>query len=178
MLHPAFTIVDGLCGDLTFEEGGNPVPMQRLLGGLDSVLIDSYAAQLLGYDPEEIEMLPLARGYGAGAYFQDASQLIELNSPADLPQKFTPSRRANALVRHVNAKNACSACYGSLIFALNRLDELGALPRETLHIGQGYQGQQAEGIGIGRCCAGFSRCLKGCPPQAKDIVDFFAEADR
>ena len=102
----------------------------------------------------------------------------ELNSPADLPQKFTPSRRANALARHVNAKNACSACYGSLIFALNRLDELGALPRETLHIGQGYQGQQAEGIGIGRCCAGFSRCLKGCPPQAKDIVDFFAEADR
>lgn len=172
VLRPAFTIVDGLCGDLTFEEGGNPVPMQRLLAGLDSVLIDSYAAQLLGYDPDEIEMLPMARGYGVGAYFEDESQLIELNSPADLPQKYTPSRRANMLARRVDAKNACSACYGSLIFALNRLDELGELPRETLHIGQGYQGIEGDGIGIGRCCAGFSRCLKGCPPQAKDIVDF------
>ena len=36
------------CGDLTFEEGGNPVPMGRLLAGTDPVLLDSYAASLLG----------------------------------------------------------------------------------------------------------------------------------
>lgn len=173
VIKPVFTIVDGLCGDLTFEEGGNPVPMQRLLGGVDSVLIDSYAAHLLGYDPDEIEMLPMARDYGVGQYYHDDSQLIELNSPADLAQKYTPSRRAQSLARHVDAKNACSACYGSLIFALNRLDELGALPKQTLHIGQGYQGTTCDGIGIGRCCAGFSKNLGGCPPQAKDIVDFF-----
>ena len=175
LIRPAFTIVDGLCGDLTFEEGGNPVPMQRLIGGVDSVLIDSYAAQLLGYDPEEIEMLPMARDYGVGHYFTDPSALIELNNPADLPGKFTPSRKSSHLAKRVDAKNACSACYGSLLFALNRLDELGEMPRQTLHIGQGYQGVSAEGIGIGRCCAGFSQCLKGCPPQAKDIVDFFSK---
>ena len=175
LIRPAFTIVDGLCGDLTFEEGGNPVPMQRLIGGVDSVLIDSYAAQLLGYDPEEIEMLPMARDYGAGHYFTDPSALIELNNPADLPGKFTPSRKSSRLAKRVDAKNACSTCYGSLLFALNRLDELGEMPRQTLHIGQGYQGVSAEGIGIGRCCAGFSQCLKGCPPQAKDIVDFLSK---
>lgn len=172
VIRPAFTIVDGLCGDLTFEEGGNPVPMQRLIGGVDSVLIDSYAAQLLGYDPDEIEMIALARRYGVGRYFTDPAQLIELNSPAELPQKFTPSRRASQLARRVEAKDACSACYASLLFALNRLDDLGALPRETVHIGQGYQGVRADGVGVGRCCAGFSRCLKGCPPQARDIVNF------
>ena len=40
-------IMDGLMGDLDFEEGGNPVQMDRILVGFDHVLIDSYVASLL-----------------------------------------------------------------------------------------------------------------------------------
>jgi hypothetical protein len=45
-------------GDLDFEEGGNPVRMNRILAGSDPVLIDSYAAQLLGFEAEEIAYIP------------------------------------------------------------------------------------------------------------------------
>ena len=48
ILRPNLTIVDAICGDLTFEEGGHPVPMDRLIGGADPVLVDSYGAELLG----------------------------------------------------------------------------------------------------------------------------------
>lgn len=46
-------IVDGLMGDLNYEEGGNPVKMDRIIVGFDPVLIDSYAANLMGYDPKK-----------------------------------------------------------------------------------------------------------------------------
>ena len=44
-----FIVADGILGDLDFEEGGNPVRMNVMLAGADPVLIDSYAASLLGY---------------------------------------------------------------------------------------------------------------------------------
>jgi hypothetical protein len=61
-----------------------------------------------------------------------------------------------------------------LIHALERLDERGLLARlrGKICIGQGYKGQQGEGIGIGICTKGFSKGIPGCPPKAKDIVEF------
>ena len=38
-LRPELTIVDSLCGDLDFEEGGNPVPTGRMLLGLSLIHI-------------------------------------------------------------------------------------------------------------------------------------------
>ena len=35
-------IVDGIIGDLNFEEGGNPVQMNRIIVGKDPVKVDSY----------------------------------------------------------------------------------------------------------------------------------------
>ncbi len=35
-------IVDNICGDLDFEEGGNPVTMNRILCARDPVLVDAY----------------------------------------------------------------------------------------------------------------------------------------
>ena len=43
-----FVIVDGIVGDLTFEEGGMPVQMNRLIAGRDPVAIDAYVATLMG----------------------------------------------------------------------------------------------------------------------------------
>lgn len=40
-LRPELTIVDSLCGDLDFEEGGNPVPTGRMLLGEDPVQLDA-----------------------------------------------------------------------------------------------------------------------------------------
>ena len=69
-IRPGVTVVDALCGDLTFEEGGNPVPMQRVLVGTDSVLLDSYGAELIGLSPDEVDYIPMAEQLGVGKRFQ------------------------------------------------------------------------------------------------------------
>src|SRR5690554_793242 len=72
-------IVDGIMGDLNFEEGGNPVRMSRILAGTDPVLIDSYAANLLGFDLEEIPYIKIAENIGVGNTNWSHSNIIEFN---------------------------------------------------------------------------------------------------
>ena len=46
-LRPRLTIVDSICGDLDFEEGGNPVPTGRMYLGTDMVQLDAYVCELM-----------------------------------------------------------------------------------------------------------------------------------
>lgn len=166
-------LADALNGDLDFEEGGNPVPMNRLLLARDSVLLDSYAAVLIGYRPEDIAYIPMAERLGVGSAGLDGANIVELNKD---PLRAAPMRsgRARRLGSRVRQEQACSACYASLIHGLARLDERGRLSRlpGEIFIGQGYRGRREKGVGIGNCAAGCSRSLPGCPPRAADIVDF------
>ncbi len=166
-------IVDGLCGDLDFEEGGNPVPMNRLMAGTDPVLMDAYAAQLLGFSLEEVPYIQIAEGLGVGNSDLSRANIRELNKDEGTAQK-APSRKAQYLARYINADCACSACYGSLIHALARLDERGELRglKTKLYIGQGFRNKKSDGIGVGICTSGADRCIKGCPPTARDILDY------
>lgn len=170
-------IVDGICGDLDFEEGGNPVAMNRLIAGCDSVLIDRYAADLLGFSPDEVPYIGLAEQFGVGSADLSKANIVELNENR-FEGKPTASRKVAELARSVVPVDACSACYGSLIHALARLSEKGTDLRSLgrLSIGQGYQGQCQNGIGIGSCTAGFSRSLRGCPPKAIDILEFLEDS--
>ena len=45
------------------------------------------------------------------------------------------------MAKYADAKDACSACYGSLIYALDRLNDAGELrgKKETICIGQAYR---------------------------------------
>jgi len=169
-------LVDGICGDLDFEEGGNPVQMNRLIAGRDSVLVDRFAADLLGFEPEEVPYIGMAEKYGVGSADLSKAKITELNENSD-SGKTVSSRKVSGLVRQVVAAEACSACYGSLVHSLARLREKGVDINRLgkLYIGQGYKGKVQEGIGIGCCTAGFSKCLPGCPPKARDIIDFLED---
>lgn len=54
-LSPRLTVVDSICGDLNFEEGGNPVHTNRMYLGTDPVQIDSYGRSLMGLMPEDVK---------------------------------------------------------------------------------------------------------------------------
>lgn len=166
-------IVDGLIGDLNFEEGGNPVQMNRIMAGVDPVLMDSYVAELMGYDANAISYIEIADKIGVGSSDLKTANIIELNKDT-LGSKIKFSRRIERLSKHVEEKDACSACYGSLIHALERLNEKGKLNRlrDKIHIGQGYKGVKVPGIGIGVCTKNCEKSLMGCPPKAKDILSF------
>lgn len=166
-------LVDGICGDLDFEEGGNPVQMNRLIAGRDSVLVDRFAADLLGFEPEEVPYIGMAEKYGVGSADLSKAKITELNENSDAGS-IVSSRKVEGLVKQVVSAEACSACYGSLVHSLARLREKGTdISRlGKLYIGQGFKGKIQEGTGIGSCTAGFSKCLPGCPPKARDIIDF------
>lgn len=165
-----FCVVDGICGDLTFEEGGNPVERNMIIAGEDPLLIDSYCAQLIGYDAEEIPYLKYACNLGIGRLYSESTPILTLNQnskPASNVNK-SASGLVKSLSRHIDEKEACSACYSALIYALHKS---GKIPDEKIKIGQGFRGVSMNGIGVGSCTAGLSRCVKGCPPKATDILE-------
>ncbi len=171
VIRPNLHVVDALCGDLTFEEGGNPVPMHRLLIGRDPVLIDSYGAALIGLSPDEVPYISMAKELGIGSLFT-GKELVDLNRPEQDATSFALSRRSSALLKPVKQDQACSACLGALVHALNRQEESGRRNRTGICIGQGFKQKPGDGIGIGFCCAQFKDHVPGCPPSAKDILDF------
>ncbi len=172
-------IVDGIYGDLTFEEGGNPVKMDRLIIGDDPLLIDMYAANLLGYDYKEIGYINYTLADRMSGFEIDEGKIRQFNSPSNIsiPSEELASAARN-LKRYIKASSACSACYGNLIQALYRLQKRNKIDIDggKLHIGQGYQGEKKKtGLGIGKCTRGFGKFLPGCPPSTDKIMDFLQE---
>lgn len=174
VIHQDFILVDNICGDLDFEDGGNPVAMDRILGFKDPVLCDSFAAESMGYTPYDVEYIRLAEQLGIGCADTSKAEIIDI-SPKGTEAKIGKStRRVRELAQYVLPKEACSACYGSLIYALNRLHEEGILKEKTkgsLAIGQGYRGKNGD-IGIGQCTCQFAKSISGCPPKAVDMLEF------
>jgi len=170
ILKPDLHVVDGICGDPTFEEGGNPVVANRVLIGTDPVLLDSYAATLLGCDPVRIDYLRYAAGYGIGRMFDATATVRELQGESR--PKTSPTGQGDLvrrLAKHIDEQNACSACYAALIFSLHHL--AGTPVHGTpIKIGQGFRGKKCNGFGVGNCTAGCDRYVPGCPPPAADIV--------
>ncbi len=162
-------VIDALCGDLTFEEGGNPVPMNMLLLGCDPVMLDSYGAMLIGLAPDEVQYITMAQKLGVGRLFT-GGELMEINRPEQGSKQFSLNRKSSMLLKEVKQDQACSACLGALVHALNRTN--GSARMSGICIGQGYRNTAGDGIGIGSCCSQFDKHVKGCPPSAKDILDF------
>ncbi|MDR3564848.1 MAG: DUF362 domain-containing protein [Negativicutes bacterium] len=173
-LTPGLIVVDAIAGDLTFEEGGNPVQMDRIIVGRDPVLLDTYAASLLGYAKEDIGHIVVAERMGVGSGDLAKARILEYDIDLKNGSEFRPSNRAKQLAAKVTAKEACSACYGGLIHALQRLsddDRLRSI-KKPIYIGQGFRGKAMEGLGVGECAGKCTRYVGGCPPTAKDMVEF------
>ena len=172
----SFILVDNICGDLDFEEGGNPVQMDRVLGCKDPVLCDAYVCDCMGYTIDDVPYIGMAERLGIGCADTSKAEIIYLNKAEGGTTKFPMTRKVRGLATYTAPKDACSACYGSLIHALNRMNEEGALRHNgpKIAIGQGYKGESGE-IGVGQCTSCFAKTLKGCPPQANEILQFLEE---
>ena len=176
VLKPQLVIVDGICGDLDFEEGGNPVQANRMYLGTDPVQVDAYGCTLMGLSPADVPYLPLAEQWGAGRMaLGDICTLNEPDCKAPFPK---PTGAVAKLARPVRQDSACSACYASLIRALYELDRAGYPVDQEIRIGQGWRGKTWTGIGIGACCSGASVSVAGCPPTAQEIADVLAGSPR
>jgi len=169
LIKTGYCVVDGICGDLSFEEGGNPVDSKRIIAGKNPLLVDSYCAELIGYKPDEIGYISSGKEMGLGEYFSQDTKLVEINAQAKPAFDLKWDRASEKLQRLIDEDAACSACYSSLIYALHRLD--GKTSAEgKIHIGQGFLGKTGDGFGVGNCTRGFSKSIPGCPPKATEII--------
>ena len=171
-LKPRLIIVDSICGDLDFEEGGTPVQTNRMYLGTDAVQLDAYGRALMGLNPEDVPYVEMAERFGAGSTRWNPEDIIELNSPSAGASYPRPRGTVASLTRNVHENQACSACFASLVRALHTT-RCGQ--GQEIFIGQGWQGKTPEGLGIGRCCRGVSQCVPGCPPTAEAIAKVLEE---
>ena len=128
-IHQDFIVVDNICGDLDFEDGGNPVVMNRIWTAMDPVLVDAYVCQQLHYKVSDVPYVKLAGELGVGC--SDISK-ADIHVLGENVQQNIPERRKVVEVADaVEEVDSCSACYGYLIPALDMLKQEGLL--EKLH---------------------------------------------
>ena len=170
-IHQDFIVVDHICGDLDFEDGGNPVVRNCVMAAVDPVLVDAYACKIIGYDVEEVPYIKMAESLGAGCADLSKASIKDLNE-GNMDEVAHSEHKIVKVSDVVNEVDSCSACYASLIPALMRLEEEGLLAdfKETISIGQGYQGKTGR-LGVGRCTKDFEFCIMGCPPDEDKIYD-------
>ena len=176
-IHQDFIVVDNICGDLDFEDGGNPTVCNCVMTAADPVLMDTCACHMLHYGTRDIDYLVFAEELGCGstdlehANIQMCSRNIGYKEP-ELPKSY----KVAALEDAVEEVESCSACYGYFLPALQRLKEEGLLEKldTKVCIGQGYRGKHGR-LGVGSCTSGFEYSVKGCPPTEEQIYEYLKE---
>ena len=126
---------------------------------------------IMYYQPEEVPYITKAAALGVGCadIRQAEIRALDGNPGAPIPK----SRKVVELADAVEEVESCSACYGNLIPALDRLKQEGLLSNLTtrISIGQGYRNQKGI-LGIGHCTRHFTHHLEGCPPTEDEIYEF------
>ena len=164
-----FIVIDHICGDLSFEEGGNPVTRNCVMAAADPVLVDAFVCSLLHYDLSEVPYVGMAERLGVGSSDLTSLRLITCEGEA---HEDLPARNLLDVSYAVDESDSCSACYGTLIPAIDRLKSEGLLDKIPcrISIGQGHRGKSGA-LGIGNCTSGFDICIKGCPPKEEEIYE-------
>jgi len=170
-----FIVVDHICGDLDFEDGGNPVVRNCIMAARDPVLVDAFVCRLLHYSVDEVPYIRLAEQLGVGSADLTQAKITTCGAQPDLDE-LPREHKIVALEDAVCEVESCSACYGYLIPALEMLRQEGLLEKldDKICIGQGYQGKKGK-LGVGRCTAGFTHHLNGCPPTEGQMYEFLKE---
>jgi len=169
-------IADGICPDPYFEEGGRPFRLNRIVAGFDPVLVDSYAAKVLGYEPDDIKYISIARDEGIGNCLNDETETVYIYKK-DPSEKDEPGivQKDKKYLKLIDEADACSACYSNLVSAMEKLNEMGLTDSfaDQICIGQAYRGYRGY-LGIGNCTSCFEKHLPGCPPKVDDIIKFLS----
>jgi uncharacterized protein (DUF362 family) len=184
LIRPDLTVVDGITG----MEGrgpldGDPVKMDLIVSGANSVLVDAVCATIMGFDPEKIPSISLCArndSIDLGGY-----QIVGLTIDSAI-RPFKPCPTDVYVGENVKVLTgiACAGCLATLNIAIHRLKEeaeLGNIHNLLIGIGKGPKiPNDAERVlCIGRCgitaklpkTAREVDVVKGCPPTGIRMVE-------
>lgn len=171
-------VVDHICGDPDYEEGGNPLVKNCIMVSRDPVLTDSYVCSLFDYSVEDVPYIKMAYEMGVGETDLTKLSIRILNKDEEgIVDEAMPLSHKVLDVNYATSEvDSCSACYAALIGALDRLKEEGLLDKfdGKISIGQGHRGKTGE-YGVGNCTSKFKYSVKGCPPEEDDIYNIYKE---
>lgn len=188
-IHQDFIVIDHICGDPNFEEGGNPLQTDCVMVCKDPVLVDSYACALLGLSSSDVPYVGMSEALGSGSTDLTKAVVSILNENGEVIKGFSADKKDpyEKAFSHrdldldisvdVDECDSCSACFASFTAALYRLKDEGLWEGDSLpkiSIGQGHKGN-AGSYGIGNCCSSFDHFIKGCPPKEEDIYEQLRE---
>ena len=139
VLKPDFIVVDHICGDYDFEEGGNPVVRNCIMAALDPVLTDSYACRIIGYTADDVPYIRLAEQLGTGTADLDALEIVHLGSGREGLWDPATRRRAASRVAPLKpcltkipaATDAAEICAGMPELSLEKKRLLDKLPERS-----------------------------------------------
>jgi uncharacterized protein (DUF362 family) len=148
-LRQDFILADAICPDLTFEDGGNPVEMNLLIAAADPVLMDAFACSRIGVEQSAVPYIQIAHQLGAGeedlsrariSYYQeqrDTSGVTYVRTDR-IPERVPAADSILHVKEKIDEVDSCSACYGTLVPVLDRLEKEGLLKnlQTRLCIGQ------------------------------------------
>lgn len=182
-----FIVVDHICGDLDFEDGGHPVIRNEIWAACDPVLVDSLVCRMLQYELKDVPYIGLAEGLGLGSTDLDGADIVEIKAAGSredtgkVLDSLPLPRKAVLVEDAVEEVESCSACYGALIPALSRLQEenlledlLEFMQDNKICIGQGFRGKTGR-LGVGDCTRLFDHSIAGCPPSEDQIYEGLKE---
>lgn len=168
IIRPQMNIVDG-----TLIKDNPPL----LVAGSDIVAVDSVASSIMGFNPDEVEMIKFGFKEGLGEMNLDKIEIVgdplsgikmNLKTPAEIIKKKFPA--IELLLDQ--------ACCGCLIPILSSLSELGEKKEnidKTLKIVAGKEKRIKGGentIFIGECTKNLKNkfyYIEGCPPEKENI---------
>ena len=180
VIRQDFIVIDHICGDPSFEEGGDPLVRNCIMAATDPVLCDSYACRILGLSAGDVPYVGLAETLCVGTASLEKLKVITVEDPCGDAERDEPEGLSRALEVSYAVEDAdsCSDCYAALTGALVRLREEGLLQKFTdaggkICIGQGWRGSGGPDgklrVGIGDCCAGFACHVPGCSADEEAI---------
>jgi len=174
LIHQDLIVADAICPDPYFEEGGRPKKLNRIVACLDPVLMDSYAAQVLGYQMSDIRYIQIAQNEGVGKSMDHETEHIYIykNEPKAV-DSLQIQQKSKKYLKVIDEAGACSACFSNLASALEKLNEEGLTEifADQICIGQAYRGNEGV-LGVGDCTQCFHKHLPGCPPDIDSMIKF------
>lgn len=127
VIAAGLTVMDGtVAGEGLGPKEGRPVNFKTVLAGGNTLAVDMVSAEIMGFEPMEIEHIHLAAKHHIGP--SEPSQIqIQGESIANIKRKFqraVPSVPPGENAQVLNYQ-ACSGCMGCAAITISRLHDMG-----------------------------------------------------
>ena len=179
LIKPAIIVIDGMtAAEGMGPAGGDPVKMDLIIAGTNTLATDMVGAAVMGYDISTIKFIEYAIESGIGPNSID--EIDVLGYPIDsVCRQFVTAesivkKQYDEMGINIVSKDVCSGCWAEFRHIYYSLgEERTALTGTTFVLGQVEETAcKDKCVVIGKCAKSVANqgiFVKGCPPDHKEI---------